>query len=214
MDKNFNLHQVSPFEMDIMREVGNIGSGNAMTALSILLNKRLEMDIAEVHIEKGPNVLSILGDEENYVSSTIVEVFGDIEGMLIMSLEKESALNLINHVNQASDLEKAERKEVHDLDDVDFSILGEFGNILAGSYLRSLNMMTGLNLNQSLPQTAIDMAGAILSYPVLQFSNNNDELIFVRSIFKDDSGLLKGSYILILSEDTFEKIISSIEGKC
>lgn len=210
MDKQVTVHNVSPLQMDILKEIGNIGSGNAVTSFSMLVDKRLDMQIAEVKIEKGPDILSILGSEENYVSSTIVEVFGEIEAMLILSLEKTSTLKLINLVNQLSCINKPERKDVSDLDDVDFSILGEFGNILAGSYLKSLNILTNLSINQSPPQTAIDMAGAILSYPAAQFTTSNNEMIFVKSSFNDDSGLLQGTYVLILSEESLDKVLGSV----
>lgn len=197
------LRKLSFKNLDILREAGNIGAGNAVTALSELLHKPVDMSIAEVRI-KGINELSsVLGKEEDYIAAMLIEVEGDINGMLILALETQSAHELVGRL-----LGKQTNKE--DFDELDASVLCETGNILAGSYLSALSTLTNMYLNASVPQMAMDMAGAILSYPAIQFVQDDNTMMFIETMFTDQEKLLNGIYLLILDDTSLNKIIDAL----
>lgn len=202
--KKRDYQHITDEEMDMLREAGNIASGNAMTSLSKLINSALDMSVVRVRIENIEGLGEVLGNAEEVIAAMVINVFGDLNAMLLLALETESAIDIVKMILN---------KEVTDLSEFDemaHSVLCETGNILAGSYLSALNDFTGLKLDVSTPQIAIDMAGAILSYPAIEFARSNNSMLFIETAFKDVNGLLNGTYILILDNDAYNKVIDSM----
>lgn len=202
--KKRDYQHITDEEMDMLREAGNIASGNAMTSLSTLINSALDMSVVRVRIENIEGLGEVLGNAEEVIAAMVINVFGDLNAMLLLALETESAIDIVKMILN---------KEVADLSEFDemaHSVLCETGNILAGSYLSALNDFTGLKLDVSTPQIAIDMAGAILSYPAIEFARSNNSMLFIETAFKDVNGLLNGTYILILDNDAYNKVIDSM----
>ncbi|MHC1750506.1 MAG: chemotaxis protein CheC [Cellulosilyticaceae bacterium] len=192
------------FQLDMLTEVGNIGAGNAVTALGKLLGKTVDMSIAKVRIEDIQELGNVLGDEEKYIAAMLIEVSGDVSGMLILALETESAKNLVNLLLQRT-LGSAENFE-----ELDLSVLCETGNILAGSYLSALGALLELEMTPSVPQMAVDMAASILSFPAIEFTMGDNSMLFIETKFTDREQLLNGTYILVLDNESFDKIIGAL----
>lgn len=191
-------------EMDMLREAGNIASGNAMTSLGKLLGCTLDMNVAKVRIEHITGLPEVLGSAEEVIAGMLINVYGDFNAMLLLALETQSAVKIINRM-LGKNIEN-----IDCLDEIDQSVLCETGNILAGSYLSALNTFTGLELDVSIPQMAIDMAGAILSYPAIEFVRSDNTMLFIETIFHDENDILNGTYILILDNDAYNKVIDSL----
>lgn len=192
-------------QIDSLTEAGNIGAGNAVTALSQLLQKPVDMTVSKVNIKNICELGNVLGDEEKYIAAMIIEVLGDINGMLILALEKQSAHALVDTMlgTQTEGQDK--------FDELEASVLCETGNILAGSYLNALGRLTGLSLIPSVPQMALDMAAAILSFPAIEFTTDDNAMRFIETHFTDNDKLLSGTYILVLDSDAFTRIVDSLE---
>ncbi|AFS78585.1 chemotaxis protein, inhibitor of MCP mthylation [Gottschalkia acidurici 9a] len=189
--------------LDVLKELGNIGSGNAATALSTMINKKVDMDVPRVKILEFKNVSEVLGDVEKPVVGIYFEMNGDIEGNIMFILDLNSAKNLVNMLFGRTD----ERNEI---DEMDMSALSEVGNILSASYINSLSLLTGLNLTISVPSICIDMAGAILSVPAIQFGHTGDHAIFIETQFEEGERSINGDLFLIPEVDSFEKILKSL----
>ncbi|MBU3803457.1 MAG: chemotaxis protein CheC, partial [Candidatus Cellulosilyticum pullistercoris] len=174
-----SYQNITDEEIDMLREAGNIASGNAMTSLSKLIDSRLDMNVVQVRIESIQELPEVLGGAEEVIAGMLINVFGDLNAMLLFAFETESAIGLVNRI-----LGK-QLKELEEFDEIDHSVLCETGNILAGSYLSALNTLTGLKLNVSTPQIAIDMAGAILSYPAIEFVCNDNKMLFIETVARD-----------------------------
>lgn len=201
------LNELGLEKMDMLREAGNIGAGNAVSALSQLLAKPVNMSIAKINVKPIEELNQLLGDEENYIAAMIIEVYGDFNAMLLLALETESAHQLVNLILQKQEPAGAQA----DFDELDYSVLCETGNILAGSYLNALGTLASLNLMPSVPQMAIDMAGAILSFSALEFTQDDNATMFIETKFKDSEELLNGTYILVLNREALERIVSSLD---
>lgn len=199
-----NYQDITDEEIDMLREAGNIASGNAMTSLSKLIDSTLDMNVAQVRIEKIQELPEVLGDAEEVIAGMLINVFGDLNAMLLLAFETQSAIGIVNRI-LGKDL-----KDLDEFDEIEHSVLCETGNILAGSYLSALNTFTGLKLDVSTPQIAIDMAGAILSYPAMEFLCNDNTMLFIETVFKDVNGLLNGTYILILDHASYNSVIKSL----
>lgn len=200
----YSYQDITDQEIDMLREAGNIASGNAMTALSKLIDSTLDMSIAQVRIEKIQDLPEVLGNAEEVIAGMLINVSGDLNAMLLLAFETESAIGMVNRI-----LGKT-LKDLEEFDEIDHSVLCETGNILAGSYLSALNQLTGLKLDMSIPQIAIDMAGAILSYPAIEFIYNDNTMLFIKTVFKDVNGYLNGNYILILDHEAYSSVIRSL----
>lgn len=203
MSKN-NFNNLDGTHIDMLSEIGNIGAGNANTALSQLLNKRIDMDVPMVKITDFDDIAQVLGGPENLVVGILVHVSGDVEGVMILAIEQKSAHKLVNML-LGKDLNNFES-----FSEIDLSALCEIGNILVSSYLSSLSAMTKLTINPSVPHLAIDMAGAILSVPAIEFGKIDDRVLLIKTEFLEGGESVLGNYILLPDPPSFKKILKSL----
>lgn len=185
--------------IDVLKEIGNIGSGNAVTALANMLSKKINMTVPKVRIIDIKDIPTALGGEEELVVGIYLNLKDDIEGNIMFTLDINSALNLVNM------LLNEEKKE---LDELSLSALSEVGNIVASSYVNALSMLTNLKITISIPSLAIDMAGAILSVPAIQFGLVSDKALFIETMFQEGNNSVKGNLFMLPDINSFEKMLS------
>jgi len=198
-----SIEELNSLQIDVLREIGNIGAGNAATALSKMISKRIDMDVPKVNILEFRNVAELVGGPEVEVIGIYFKVTGDITGSILFLLEKKSARLLTN-------LLMSRQLEEEEMDEMDLSALQEVGNILSGSYLSSLSALTNLNLIVSVPSLALDMAGAILSVPIILFGQVGDKVMLIETDFIEGINHVKGNFFLIPDEDSFEILLKSL----
>lgn len=189
--------------LDVLGEIGNIGSGNAVTALASMLSKRVDMSVPQVRMLEFKDAATILGGEERLVAGIYLDLNDEVEGNIMFVLDLESAINL-------TDMLLNRESSGKELDEIAMSALSEVGNILASSYVNSLSALTGLKISVSVPSLAIDMAGAILSVPAIQFGQIADQILFIETIFAEGDNYVKGNLFLLPDMTSFEKILSSL----
>ncbi len=190
--------------MDVLREVGNIGAGNAATALANLLNKKIDMDVPRVNVMDLHEVPAILGGEEEEVVGVYFKLDGDINGTIMFVLKSSVAKNLIEMLVPDSG--------GGEFDEFTLSILQEVSNILSGSYVTSLSGLTNLKINISIPLIAIDMAGAVLSVPAIQFGLVGDTILIIENNFFDDNteSSVNGYFFLIPDIESYDTLFTSL----
>ena len=182
-----NLNEIM---LDILKELGNIGTGNAATALATMISKRVDMNVPQVKILEFQDVPKVLGGEETPVVGIYFEMKGEIVGNILFVLDLKSAKNLTNILFDRDD-------SSDDLDEMDISALSEIGNILASSYINSLSGLTGMKITVSVPSLSIDMAGAIISVTAIQFGYIADNVIFIETEFNEGSNTVAGNLFMI-----------------
>lgn len=187
--------------LDVLKEIGNIGSGNAATALASMLSTRIDMNVPKVKIIEFKEVPTLLGGEEELIVGIYLKLKEDVEGSIMFILDVKSALNLVKMLLG----EKAQL-----LDEISISALLEIGNIIASSYVNSLSSLTGLKITVSIPAIAIDMAGAILSVPAIEFGLISDQTLFIETVFKQKENLVRGNLLLLPDINSFEKMLSRL----
>lgn len=196
-----NYNEITEGQYDVLKEIGNIGLGNATTALSKMLNRRIEMNIPQVDLVEINKLADLIGGPENPVVGILVTLSGDISGMMMFAVEQFSARKLVNLVLQQ---ESQEERFSH----MDFSVLKEIGNIIAGAYMTSISTLTGLAIFPSVPQACYDMAGAILSVPAIEFGKIGDKALLIDSSFDDTDDQIDGYFIMIPDLESYNKIMS------
>ncbi|WP_339321312.1 chemotaxis protein CheC [Paenibacillus sp. FSL W8-0194] len=192
------------FKMDVLREVGNIGAGNAATALSRLLNKPVDMAVPKVQLLPFEEISEKVGGAEQVVVAIFLRVEGEAPGNLFFILSPEAAKSLLNRLVGFPPETDGMFNEMEQ------SALCEIGNILAGSYLSSLADFTKLSMYPTVPALAMDMAGAILSFGLLQFGHMGDDALLIDTTFLEGDHEVEGQFFLIPDPDSFAKIFKSL----
>ncbi|SCW42594.1 chemotaxis protein CheC [Paenibacillus tianmuensis] len=198
------FNSFADFQMDVLKEVGNIGAGHAATALSQLLDKPVDMLVPKVRMVPFEEIADSVGGAEQPVIAIFLRVEGETPGNLFFILKFESAKKLLHSLAGIEVVEGDEYSEM------ELSALNEIGNILAGSYLSSLADFTQLNMQPTVPSLAIDMAGAILSYGLLQFGQMGDQALLIDTKFLDGSDEVEGHFFLIPDPESFERIFVAL----
>ena len=200
---SYSLDQVNDMYVDVLREIGNIGAGNATTAIAGMLQLKLNMNVPKVQLLTFQQLGSAVCPEDETIVGIYLEVQGEIDGSMMFLMKLESAHFLVNRLMGRDENYRG------DFDEMEMSAIMEIGNIIAGSYLNALSSMTKLTIVPSVPYIAIDMAAAILSVPAIQFGQIGDNALLIETEFGDDV-MLNGYFILLPELDSYEKILSSL----
>ncbi len=195
------LESISTQYFDVLKELGNIGAGNATTALASLLQCKVDMKVPQVLTLDFKDVGALLGGEEQVMAGAYLAVEGDITGSILFLVKKDIAIHLVKKLmgDMASE----------DFGEMERSAFKEISNIITGSYLNALATLTNLTIYPSIPDLAIDMAGAILSVPAIEFGIMGDKIILIQSQISDDIEI-DGYFIMIPDMESYEKILSAL----
>ncbi|MCR5233339.1 MAG: chemotaxis protein CheC [Lachnospiraceae bacterium] len=199
-----DLNNMEGVYFDILKEIGNIGAGNATTALAQLLNTKVDMKVPKVDLLEFSEVGEAMGGEEQLMAGIYQIVEGDISGSIMFLLEEKSAITLISKLMGTPEVDN-----VSEFGDMELSALKEIGNIITGSYLSSLSMLTNLKIISSIPAISIDMCGSILSVPAIEFGEVGDKMLLIQTQFSDDMKL-DGFFILVPDLESYDKILGSL----
>lgn len=202
--KQVVLNKFDSNDIDILTEIGNIGAGNAATALSEILQGRVDMSVPKVGILKFKELINELNGPENIIVAILVEVSGDLDGFILFALETECALTLLRLVGMEYG------KDVFSLSELEMSTLTEITNILTGTYLTAVCDMTGLAINATVPSFAIDMAGAILNVPISFYGRVGDSVLLIETQFKSGDDLVIGRFMLIPDVSSYKTLLESL----
>jgi len=198
---NLTLEQMSTTYYDVLKEIGNIGAGNATTALASLLQSKVDMKVPQVMMLEFKDVGALLGGEEQELAAAYLGVEGDITGSILFLIKKETAMMIAKKLlgDYCGD----------DLGEMECSAVKEVSNIITGSYLNAIATLTGLTIYPSVPDLAVDMAGAILSVPAIQFGIMGDKILLIQSQLTNEIEM-DGYFIMVPEPESYEKILTSL----
>ena len=203
---SYDLDNITSMELDVLREIGNIGAGNATTALAQMLQRKIDMSVPTAELLEFKNLGETIGGEETVMAGVYMTVNGDITGSMMFLLKKESARRLVNQLlfrsNEDIDPDA-------DFDEMEMSAMKEIGNIMTGSYLNSMSDLTRLKIYPSVPDITIDMAGAILSVPAIEFGVLGDRILMIQTRLFDEIEI-DGYFILVPDIDSYHKILEAL----
>lgn len=200
-----DLNQIDNMQYDVLREIGNIGAGNATTALSQMINSKVDMKVPNVQLLEFKELADIVGGAENIVVGILFTLEGSIDGMMMFMMDMPAARHLVHLLMGNSDEDIS-----REFTDMEKSALNEIGNIIAGAYLSSLSTLTNMVITASVPYMAIDMSGAILSVPAIEFGKIGDKALLIETEFGDEIRAVNGYFILIPTIESYEAILASL----
>ena len=209
-----SYEELDDMHIDVLRELGNIGSGNAATSLSVLLDEGVTISMPNVMILDYDSVVRATGDPEDIGIGIMIRYVGDIRGIVLFVLSYSDAKSIANmlvgelpegmvladEVCGCGDCGDCYDRNVGGrgggLHDIEISMIKEIGNILGSSYLGSIGTLTGLSFDISVPHVSIDMVGAVMSAPMSEFSIDNKRILIIEESFSTETLCLKSHVIL------------------
>lgn len=195
--------QISQLQLDALREIGNIGSGHAATALSTLLQRRIDMSVPEVWAVSFEQVTGVIGQIEAPQAVVYVKVEGEAPGKAVFFFPIKSAEIVAQALFQTEN-----RLDLYS-DELAQSALKEVGNIMVSSFLIALTQFSGIPLHPSVPVLAVDMAGAILDAILLEEGTLDDNVLFIDTQL---SGIpqIEGQFIFLPNEGSLQKLLGAL----
>ena len=174
-------------ELDALRELANIGSGNAGTALSSLLGKPVDISVPTAAVLPLPEAVAIAGDPEELRHGVVVPIVGDLDAMVVLLFPDSDARALCGLFGLEPGTPHGD------------SMLGEVGNILGTNYINVLGQMVRMAMEPRPPQVVTDMLGSILSTVLLGRGDDVDTALILDSSLEVEGEACQLSFLLLPS---------------
>lgn len=199
-----SLNDLNAMHLDVLTEIGNIGSGNAATALATLVNTVVDIEVPTIRLIDFSEVSDYLGDKDTVAVGMGVVLEGDVRGMMLQVMQLNFVQKLVNTF-YPKDL-----KSIDDIVEMDMSVLKEASNITTAAYVNSLASMTGLFINISPPTDYTDTIDNILKIPASNFSSIGKQALFIDEKLTVGGTEVKSSMILVLEMDSLKTLFDKL----
>jgi chemotaxis protein CheC len=199
-----DFSQLNDMHIDVLREIGNIGAGNAATSLANMLNRQIEMRTPVVRIMDIQDVDKAMGGPETPVVAILVELFGDIHGIMMFVVGQTFTKTMLGSLLGCEDADCMHLTEMQS------SALSEIGNIMIGSYVSAISSLANLNINMSVPGITADMVGSLLTVPAAEMGADSDKIIFVEDDFENEHDIITANMMLIPSLDSLSTLMNGL----
>ena len=196
--------EMNDMKLDIFKEMGSIGGGNAATALYSMLNARVSMALPRAEILEFNDALARLGDPEIVIAGVLVELTGEIQGIMLFIIPEEFSDEVLFRM-----LGKT-RTALLELDEIESSVLTEIGNIVISSYVTALSSLAGVEVELSVPQLAVNMLGGIMSLPMAMMGQQSDRIMMVTGEFNIDDKALNSGMLLLPNVESLNILMKKL----
>ncbi len=198
--------KLSGLQLDALKEIGNIGAGNAATALAQMVQAKIDMTVPQVSILPFADVPDLLGGADAHVVGIYFIVTGQAPTSILFILTAEKAGLLVDMLLQRKNGET----DVYNLSEMEMSAMMELGNILSATYLNAMSMFTQLTFIPSVPALGVDMAGAILNAILAQFGEIADHVLLLETDFTKDEDEVVGHFFLLPEPGSLQTILTAL----
>jgi chemotaxis protein CheC len=185
-------------QLDALRELANIGSGNAGTALAGLVGRPVDISVPVARVLDVADAVEAAGPAEQQVTAVVLSIFGDMDASVLLIFREQDAALACRLLGVEPDGEYAE------------SAVGEIGNILGASYVTALGQMTGLALEPSTPSVATDMLGAIVASVVAAGAADADVALVLDSALTVEGEACQLGFLLIPNHGGVDELLSRL----
>lgn len=196
--------ELNSLQIDALKEISNIGAGNAATSLSVMLKRKIDMSVPHAKIAPFAQVVEIVGGADREVVGGYMQVDGDMPMGILFLLPFDQITFFMDMLFTGMQKDALEWTDLH------ASAFNEIVNILAGSYLNALSLITKSTLTPSVPQMAIDMAGAILGEVLQQIGNVSDYALVIDNIFIEKEKAITGHFFFLPEPETLDVLMNAL----
>lgn len=203
-----NSSDFTSIHLDAIREVGNIGTGNAATALSQLIGHCVDMDVPKAELVPIYDVAAHYGSPETPICAVLVRTEDEFSCSLIFMIEEVNA-NLLTDLIIPMDISgMSEDMQLQ----IRNSALSEQGNIILSAFMSALSQITGWTLPTTTPAVARDMLGAIMDLVASMFGVIGDSAMLVKTSLriKDLDCDLSGNVVMIPDPGALDALLSKL----
>jgi len=198
--------ELSNIQMDALKEIGNIGAGNAATALAQMINSKIDMNVPQVSILEFDKVPDLIGGADLYVVGIYLTVEGSAPASLLFIIRVEQACRLVDMMMG----KPVGNTKPQEMGEMEYSAMMELGNIISATYLNALAMFTQLTMTPSVPALGMDMAGAILDAILAQFGEVADHVLVLETQFKKDTEDVVGHFFMLPEPGSLDTILTAL----
>ena len=175
-----NYDDLNSLEMDTLKEVGSIGTGNAATSLSSLIGKPVRIMQPEVRIMEYNEAIERLGGPEEITAGVMVGMSGQMSGILLAVQQLEFVKLVLKSMMDA------DVKGYEQLGEMERSALTEVGNIMISTFINALSGLAGIEIDLTVPGFTIDMQGAIVTVPMAAYGGQSNYIMTIGGDFVCD----------------------------
>ena len=183
--------EMNEMKIDVLKEMGSIGGGNAATALSSMLSAKVNMTLPRAEILEFNEALERLGHPEDLIAAVFVEMSGEIQGIMLFIVPQEFSDEVLFRM-----LGKT-RVELLEMEEIDSSVLTEIGGIVISSYVTALSSLANVEVELSVPQFTVNMLGGVMSLPLAMMGQHSDRIMMVTGEFRIDDKALNSGMLLL-----------------
>jgi chemotaxis protein CheC len=185
-------------QLDALRELANIGSGNAATALSGMLGRPVDISVPNPVVLPIPDAVDAIGPADEERIAVALPIIGDMEAVVLLLFDSESAAKLSRLLG------------VDPEDEMAISALSEIGNILGASYVGAIGQMTGMELEPTPPQPARDMLGSIMSTVLLMPGADTEHALLLDTDLTVEGEECSPSFLFIPSSGGVSELLARL----
>ena len=172
-----NYDQLSSLELDTLKEIGSIGTGNAATSLSALIGMPVRIQTPEVRIMGYNEAIEWIGGPEEITAGVLVGMDGQISGIML-SVQQLEFVNLVLDTMLGKTV-----KDYMELQALESSALTEVGNIMISTFINALSGLAGIDIELTVPAFTVDMQGAIMAVPMAEYGGQSDYIMTIGGDF-------------------------------
>jgi chemotaxis protein CheC len=202
------IENLAAIQLDALREIGNIGAGNAATSLSQMVGHRIGMTVPSVRalpLDEVP--AAVAGSDDALVVAIYLRVLGDAPGHIMFAMTVEDAKSIATSVLSGM---AAGEPDASGLGDMERSALQEVGNILTSAYLIAMTTFTGLHLEPSPPDLGVDMAAALVGQVLSEVALTGDVALVIETAFEELDQPVAGSFLYIPTPEGLAKVLAGL----
>ena len=196
--------ELNSMHIDVLREIGSIGSGNASTSLASVTQQKITMTVPQVQILDINKILRILGGPEKIISAVLVKFSGDIEGIMLY-LQSLEFINVVLKSTLSKTVESYDQ-----LTELEYSALIEIGNIMISSYINAITSLINVQVDLTVPANAINMLGAIMNVPMTEYGYNSDKMMIINGSIICDGQKIESDLLMIPDIPSLQTIMEKL----
>lgn len=195
------INEFSDLQLDIIKELTNIGGGNAATSISHLINKPVDMSVPTIKILNYNKVFEEIMPEDKMVNAVIMRMLGGGEGTFLFIMDEETSIDVVNMMVPDG---------IQLNEELSNSGIKELVNILVTSFLNSVSKMINVSFISSVPLLTKDMFGAILSSVYIESEQYDDNVLIIKNEFMHAGDKIEASLYFIPKPGVLTKLFNKL----
>jgi chemotaxis protein CheC len=199
------MSNLTESEMDALKEVGNVGVGNAATALAKMISKKVDITIPDSKFIPIKRFSEVAGGAESVVNCIYVPIVGDITGEALLIFKEDSTKHLIDVIMGQP------KGTTNNIGDMEISGFTEMANIVIGSYLSSMANMLSLKILPNPPSAAYDMLQSVIDAVLIKLSRTADEILYIKTEMSINEDAVDGIMVILFSEESLKKVLEKLK---